>query len=139
MDNVEHLVWENPYGLALRNGCQGAAASLAAIVVGAALAIPGCDVSRVAWASESGIPNVRAIDRGSDHAMRVAVVEANSKVISQNTSATDAIHISLEGVRADVRGLSMQIASQPCQAEEISDRMVEEMRQVKDKPPPGPA
>jgi acyl transferase domain-containing protein len=94
-----------------------------------ALVLVGVGYGVRLWATQSAALTERVI----------AVVEANSKVISQNTSATDAIHTSLEGVRADVRGLSMQIASQPCQAEEIAERMVEEMRQVKDKPPPGPA
>lgn len=55
----------------------------------------------------------------------LGVVADNSKVITQNTAAIDAVHQSLEGVRNDMRVLSMQIASQPCQAEELAKKMVE--------------
>lgn len=86
----------------------GAMALLAAVLAGVGRGI-------VLWSRQSAATT----------SLIVGVVAENSKVITSNTNAINMIHNSIEGVRSDVRELSIQLAAQPCAAEELQRQLAE--------------
>lgn len=61
----------------------------------------------------------------------VAVVSENSKVIAEHTDATQQNRDGIIEVRDNVRDLVMQLATRPCQAKELANKILEESKAAK--------
>ena len=69
----------------------------------------------VLWSKQSGDITTQVL----------GVISENSKVITSNTDAIKTVHDAIQGVRTDVRELSIQLAAQPCAAEELQRQLAE--------------